>query len=133
MGHLSICAVAGLKVMMEGTWDAWRPYGERARGMVVGEFPAAMDRQIEEFRELFDAIPDEDFTGKLVAHPSGTTISLGLGLIKMPLAWLIAYRMQLFLYAKAAGAVDINTANCWSGIDWKGPEAEVVEQEEGIA
>ena len=32
-------------------------------------------------------------------------------------ACLVAYRMQLFLQAKAAGNASIGTANCWGGMD----------------
>jgi hypothetical protein len=31
----------------------------------------------------------------------------------------MAYRMQLFLYAKAAGNHAIQTPNCWAGVDVK--------------
>ena len=30
---------------------------------------------------------------------------------------LIAYRMQLFLHAKASGASALTTWNCWYGVD----------------
>ena len=40
---------------------------------------------------------------------------LGRALLEMPLKWMTAYRMQLFLYAKAAGAVDLTTADNWRG------------------
>jgi hypothetical protein len=29
---------------------------------------------------------------------------------------LVAYRMQLFLYAKQAGNADIGPADCWAGV-----------------
>ncbi len=45
--------------------------------------------------------------------------TLGLAILNGPLKWLTAYKLQLFLYAKACGA-EIGTANAWAGMDWKG-------------
>ena len=51
--------------------------------------------------------------------PTGVIQNLGLAVINGPLKWLSAYKLQLFLYAKATGARDIGTSNAWAGIDWK--------------
>ena len=43
---------------------------------------------------------------------------LGRGILDLPLRFLVGYRMQLFLYAKAAGAPKLGTAECWWGTPW---------------
>ncbi len=49
----------------------------------------------------------------------GEDFSLGRALIQMPYGCLVAHRMQLFLYAKAAGNHALQTPNCWAGVDAK--------------
>jgi hypothetical protein len=126
--YLSVCGVMGLRAMQAGDWTIGRTYSERASHMTPEEFPAAMDRQIEEIKEVFNSISDEEFLTKEAVYPTGQTMTFGQGAMKMSLQWLTAYKMQLFLYAKAAGATNIGTSNCWAGVDWK-PKAAVAEKE----
>ncbi len=129
--YLSIVGIASIRSMVTGSWDAWGEFTARAREMSHEEFPAAMERQIEEIREAFASLSDEDFTNMEVSHPAGEKMSLAYGMMRMPIYWLVAYRMQLFLYAKQAGTHDIGTSNNWSGFDWR-PESikeEAVEAE----
>jgi hypothetical protein len=49
--------------------------------------------------------------------PGGGTRTLGLAILEAPFKWLTAYKLQLFLYAKATGASAIGTANAWAGVD----------------
>jgi hypothetical protein len=48
--------------------------------------------------------------------------TLGRALVETTLKWLTAYRMQLFLYAKASGNEKIGTANNWAGVDYEEAE-----------
>jgi hypothetical protein len=116
--YLSVCGIASLQVMLhESDWGKWKPYGDAAKEMKPEDFPAAMDKQMGEIEDTFNAIPDSDFQTVIVKHPTGGEMTLGAGILNMTLSWLTAYRMQLFLYAKQSGAHDIGTSNNWSGID----------------
>lgn len=45
------------------------------------------------------------------------TASRGVQLVTWVLNGCVAYRMQLFLYLKACGRVELNTMNLWAGVD----------------
>ena len=49
--------------------------------------------------------------------PWGTPTTVSAGLMDMTLKCFVAYRMQLFLQAKAAGNPSLGTVNCWAGMD----------------
>jgi hypothetical protein len=119
--YLSFCAIGGARTMVEGDWDGYGEVAQRAERQAAEDFPSAMERQKEELRALFDGISDADFSEKSATTPLGEQVKLCRGLLDLPLKWMVGYRMQLFLYAKAAGNKDIGTANCWAGIDWEGP------------
>ena len=56
--------------------------------------------------------PDE---ASKVICPQMEECTLGEFLVNAVLKALTAYRMQFFLYAKAAGAEELSTADCWIG------------------
>jgi len=117
--YLSFCGIGAARTMVTGTWDEYKALEARAAEMAPEEFPAAMERQQSELSACFAEISDEDFAKKEATLPWGNTVKLGRALMDLSLLWMCAYRMQLFLYAKAAGNDQINTANCWVGTDWK--------------
>ncbi len=120
--YLSFCGVAATRTMVTGTWDEYKALEARASEMGPDEFPAAMERQQSELKAAFAEISDDDFANKEATLPWGNTVTLGQALLDLSLLWMCAYRMQLFLYCKAAGNDEINTANCWMGVDWKREE-----------
>lgn len=116
--YLAVCGSASMHVMLNGSdWKLWKPYTEKSAELQPEEFTAAMDTQLAEITRMLNAIPEADFFEKEVKHPTGEAMTLGLGIIRMPLSWLTAYRMQLFLYAKQAGATELGTSNNWMGAD----------------
>jgi len=124
--YLSITAIGPIRAFTEGG-EAWRSYDEAAAAMRPEDFPAAMDRQIEEVRAAIEGISDEMLTTHEVTLPGGRKLPLGAVLIESALKWITAYRMQLFLYAKSAGAEAIGTRNCWGGVDAP-PKKDLVEE-----
>ncbi len=119
--YLSYCGIAGARAMVDGNWEGYQEMAARADDMAPEDFPAAMERQKQELTALFETISDEDFANKETTEPSEKTVKLGRALMDLPLLWMVGYRMQLFLYAKAAGNTEIWTPNCWVGIDWERP------------
>jgi hypothetical protein len=125
--YLSICAIAGIRSMSENNWELFAGYRERAKDMAASEFPAAMERQKQEIFEFFGSVSDETLRTGETSMPGGGGMMLPLGtaILNGPAKWLAAYKMQLFLYAKAAGASGIKTSNVWQGVDPKPAAAPV--------
>lgn len=117
--YLSYVGIGGTRYAMEMSYDAFKEEASGSVDMTADEFPAAIERQKVRLRELFAGISDADLEERSTKIPPNDTVPLGRGLLMMPVRWLVGYKMQLFLYAKAAGNHEIGTANCWSGIDWK--------------
>lgn len=117
--YLSICGIGGATCMTKNNWDLYGKFSERAAAMDVAEFPAKMDQQIAELKNLFNSLSEEDLETKEAPLPGGGSMPLGAAFLNAPAKWLTAYKMQLFLYAKAAEGSDIRTANVWGGQDPK--------------
>ncbi len=122
--YLAVCGSASMHVITnESDWKTWKPYTESSATMEPQDFLEAMDQQDAEMTRMLNAIPEEDFLNKEVKHPAGEVMTLGIGLVRMPFSWLAAYRLQLFLYLKQVGVVDIGTSNAWGGRDRTPPVA----------
>jgi len=115
--YLAICATAGIRCMNEANWKLFREYGERVAEMPGEEFPAAMERQKKEIADFFANVSEETLALQQAPMPGGGMLPLGAAILNGPLKWLAAYKMQLFLYAKAAGAMELKTQNLWRGTD----------------
>jgi hypothetical protein len=121
MRYLSICGIAGIRCMAASDWKLFGGYVERVAELTPEEFPEAMARQKAEIEAFFAETPAETLATQEAKLPGGgPTMPLGAAIMNGPLKWLTAYKMQLFLYAKATGAATIGTANAWAGIDWRG-------------
>jgi hypothetical protein len=123
--YLSICGIGAVRGMLEGHYGHWEQLEQQAAAMPMKDFPAAMERQIEAIREALAPLNDDEFLTRTGPVPGvGSEIPLGEGLVRAALEWLVAYRMQLFLYAKMVGNPQLNTVNCWAGRDPKPMPAE---------
>lgn len=120
--YLASCGVGSVLAMRDGTWDGYEEAMDGVADMPIEGFPDAMRRQKERLRELLDGLSDEDLESVESTLPWGQKVTLGRALMETTLKWLTAYRMQLFLYAKAAGNDAVNTANNWAGVDYEGGE-----------
>ena len=115
--YLSFVGTGFTTAVIDATWD---PYGEMVKAsetLTSEEFPAAMERQKQALADLFAKVTDEDLQTKEFTQPWGHTQKQGHALQELAYASLVAYRMQLFLQAKAAGNTEIATPNCWAGVD----------------
>lgn len=116
--YLSICGIAGTTSMARGDWKLFAGFRERSANLAVSDFPAAMKKQKEELTALFGSLTEDQFTRQEAPLPGGSmTQPLGVAIMNGPLKWLAAYKMELFVYAKASGAGDIGTSNAWRGMD----------------
>lgn len=115
--YLSICATAGVDCMAHADWKRFAAFGERAKEMSFEGFPAAMERQKAELGAFFAGVSEEALAAQEAPLPGGRGVAtLGLAIFNGPQKWLTAYKMQLFLYAKACG-VEAGTSNVWGGMD----------------
>jgi len=116
--YLSICGTAGIDCMAHADWGRFKTFGERAKEMPFEGFPAAMERQKTEIETFFQGVSEETLKTQEAPLPGGRGVStLGLAIFNGPQKWLAAYKMQLFLYAKACGRADLSTPNVWAGMD----------------
>ena len=114
--YLAVCGVAAAQSIAAGTFSG-NPTWKRSAEMTFEEFPAAMEQEKAEIAAIFAGLIDEDLATKTGQYVTGESFTLGRLWMKSVLKWLTAYRMQLFLYAKASGAHEIGTINNWVGID----------------
>lgn len=117
--YTAMCGIGGIRSLNEGNWRIFNEYAKRLESMTSDGFPAALNQQRDEIRAFFEGITEDDLRTRQAKLPAGTVQPLGVALMNGPLKWLSAYKLQLFLYAKASGARDIGTSNAWAGVDWK--------------
>ncbi len=115
--YLSVIGIAGSTCMAEHNWKLFAPFSERAKAMAAGDFIEAMDRQKAELIAFFAGLSEERLATQEAPLPGGATQPLAVALMNGPLKWLTAYKLQLFLYAKASGVNAIGTSNAWRGVD----------------
>lgn len=115
--YISIIGIAGTRMMIERNREVWQEYGERSKTMEPDGFPAAMDLQLQELKDLLAPYSEEDMNSKTLRLMTGNEVPINVGLMNTVVKWLTAYKMQLFLYTKSCGRDDISTYDCWAGID----------------
>jgi hypothetical protein len=116
--YLSVATLPPAAFVRTGSWEGAERFEEEAGGLdVEKDFDAAMVRQEEELLRILGSFSDEELLGRGTAMPWGAPCMTGQGLVDMCLKCLVAYRMQLFLYAKMSGNADLGPANCWVGVD----------------
>ena len=116
MQYLSYCGVGAVVSMVENNWDKFKEYSEPGKSMSADEFPDAVDRQEAGIKEALQSLSESEILERETTYVTGQTVSLGFGLMKA-YAWMVAYRMQFFLYVKQAGNPKLNTLNAWIGVD----------------
>lgn len=116
--YLSICGAAGIDCMAHADWGRFKAFSERAKEMAFDGFPAAIERQKAEIEAFFQSVSEETLETQEAPLPGGRGVStLGAAIFNGPQKWLAAYKLQLFLYAKACGGMELGTSNVWGGMD----------------
>ena len=117
--YLSFCGIGGMRCMAEANWKLFGELAAASKTMTIEEFPERMRGQKAAIEAFFGSVTETELSTREVKLPGGGTQPLGLAIMNAPLKWLAAYKLQLFLHAKATSAPEIGTANAWRGIDWK--------------
>ena len=115
--YLSACGIAAIKSGTSENKEVVAAYLEQAKQVTLDTFAAAMDRELAEIKELLNSFSEEELLSRQVNFPWGQSEVLGMAFVNTTLKFLTAYRMQLFVYLKSAGMSELNTMNCWAGID----------------
>jgi hypothetical protein len=111
--YLSYGPYNGLHKILAGDWKAGRPTAEVTAGMPASDFPERMAWQAEAAARDLRAVPVTALYQEKMTMPWNEVVVKGEGLVNYPFKWLVAYRMQLFLYLKSAGAHQLGTVDCW--------------------
>lgn len=112
MRYLSYGPYNGARRALLGDWSDGRPTAEVTAGMPASDFADRMRWQSARLALELRAATPKDLAEKEITFPWGETLKRGQALIT-PYRWLVGYRMQLFLYLKAAGNSKLGTAECW--------------------
>jgi hypothetical protein len=113
--YLACCGIGSARWAVEGDLEAYRAEVARVGEFEGSAFPAAMRHQRQALADYLGGLAEEELTTREATLPWGETVPLGRALLEMSLKWMTAYRMQLFLHAKAAGNEDLKTADNWAG------------------
>ena len=121
--YLSFCGLGGAYSAADGNFDRYQELSKASESVTAEGFGAAMDAQADQLKSFFAELSDESFEKGEGMHPLDGKMPLAFALVEVPLKWMVAYRMQLFLYCKAAGNDTIWSPNCWGGVDMDRPAA----------
>jgi hypothetical protein len=119
--YLTYCAIMPATAAVTGNWDHAKAMHDTGDALAAVEIAGAMDRQATALAELLAPLTDDDLRDRDTTLPWGAEVKLGRALLVMGVETLAAYRMQLFLYIKAAGNTAIDSADCWVGITREKP------------
>ena len=117
MEYLAIQLEGSVAYFIQGEWARWETLKGEVAGLKTEKFAAAMDRQLSGVERLLTVVPDADYPTRMVKTPWGDSVPLATGLMEFTLKWAAAYKMQLFLQAKAAGLTTLASSNLWRGQD----------------
>lgn len=115
--YLTGTVISPARGLVNNDWSHLRADMDALEKLSAEDFCAAMDRQADETEKLLEGVSDEDLLTQETTSPVGTPELLGSALVNLCLKFFAAYKMQLFLYLKSAGASDLSSFNCWMGMD----------------
>ena len=115
--------IPAINAVRNDGWDHAEAISKETESVTPQNFADAMDTQMARLTEIIADVDESAATTAAATMPWGTPTTQGAALVDMPLKCLVAYRMQFFLYIKAAGVADIGAANCWAGMDQPAPAA----------
>jgi hypothetical protein len=115
--YLSTAAVDLAREVVSGSWNVENVRDKAPKDLPYEAFDAAMERQHRDLLALLAPFDDAALREKPAVLPDGARTTLDAALMNVVLKALVAYRMQLFLHAKASGNAALTTLDCWYGVD----------------
>ena len=113
MRYLSFGPGNGTRKILANDWKAGKPTAELSKDVPPSDFPRNMLRQAEEVECLIRIADPVAIRNVNHVLPWGEVTKQAEALVNYPLNWLMSYRMQFFLYLKAAGAYTLATPDLW--------------------
>jgi hypothetical protein len=115
--YMTTCAIVPATALVAGHWDDAEAIEKASDSLPFEDIGPALQVQMDALRKLMGPLSEFDLEVRDSQMPWGTPVKLGQGLVDTCVKTLTAYRMQLFLYAKASCAPEIGPTNCWVGRD----------------
>ena len=106
--YLSICGYFGLQSIIHETRDSEFQKNQENE-FSLDSYGLLQTRQKQKIDNWFSR-KDLPNLGKLYW---GEEVDLDIAVVEVPLKWLVAYRMNLFLWAKESGANHLDRTDCW--------------------
>jgi hypothetical protein len=114
--YLSHIGAAGTEMVLTGETGGFAKFVEQGKKVSFENFAEAMDAQKATIHSMVEPLTDEQLSEKVNIFMMGENTK-GVYLVNTVLKWLVAYKMQLFLYMKQSGTTAIGTSNLWGGFD----------------
>ena len=111
--YISIIVGATIESVVSGDKTIFTKEAERVKDLKLEDFAPAMSAQAEKIKSLVGAMTDEQLNEEV---DFWVKQSRALHCM-MALKFAVAYKMQLFLFMKAAGHTELSTMNAWAGAD----------------
>ncbi len=111
--YLATSPLTAVKVIKAGDASLFAEGPEKAAEVTVENFLEMIDKEVAEITSAISSMTDEDLETSFDLW--GNKMSKGMWLFNMVSKNIVAYKMQLFLYAKAAGNSEIGTMDVWQG------------------
>lgn len=112
--YLSYIAGTATRAIVEGDLSVFKENTAKAALLEPADFTEKMNSELAYMKEKIEGLSDDQLSEEIELF--GSTHNRGMMLVKMPLEHLVAYRMQLFLYAKSAGLKHLDTWDAWRGM-----------------
>lgn len=117
MQYLTVTALAPMAWVEDGNWDRAEALSKEMASVNLANFGERMDQQMAKVVEMAAGLADRDLQKETTMMPWQEPCTLGEFLVNTTIKAFTAYRMQFFLYCKAAGIPDLTSAQCWVGVD----------------
>lgn len=115
--YLSYAIAGGVETILNGgTEGVWEKYMAASEGLTLENAATRFDTQLATVKELVANISGEDLAQE-VSLWGMPMQKKGVLLVTLPLAWMYAYKSQLFTTIKVAGHEKLGTMNLWAGMD----------------
>ncbi len=115
--YLSYAIAGGVETILKGnTEGVWEKLVSEAEGLTLENADARFDAQLETVKKLVADLSEEDLAQEISLWGMPMQ-KKGVLLVTLPLAWMYAYKSQLFTTIKVAGHEKLGTMNLWAGVD----------------
>lgn len=115
--YLSMMGPTLVEAAKAGAFDEseWSAAEQEATARTFDQTLAMIGTQTDTYATQLADVSDAELRAEIEMF--GQKTARGAFLVNAVLCGCAAYRMQLFLYLKACGREELNSANLWSGVD----------------